>query len=99
MDSQRASIKQLRAQEVEYALNFETKSADPAPKEINAIGKPHPMENPKLAIQLQQALDDSVWRPLKQDYNPIVPTKVAVIEILHETAVATTMGSTHNNGP
>jgi hypothetical protein len=50
------------AKEVEYALNFETKSAESAPKEINAIGKPHPMEDPKLAIQLQQALDQMTKR-------------------------------------
>ena len=37
-------------------LNFETKSAQPAAKEVNVIGKPHPMVDPKLAIQLQQAL-------------------------------------------
>ena len=50
------------AKEVEYALNFETKSAESAPKEINVIGKPHPMEDPKLAIQLQQALDQMTKR-------------------------------------
>jgi hypothetical protein len=48
--------------EVDYALNFETKSAESAPKEINAIGKPHPMEDPKLAFQLQQVLDQLIMR-------------------------------------
>ena len=38
-------------------LNFETKPTEPATKDINMINKPHAMENPKLAIQLQQALD------------------------------------------
>lgn len=49
--------------EVEYALNFETKSTESAaPKEINAIGKPYPMEDPKLASQLQHALDQMTKR-------------------------------------
>ena len=45
------------AKEVEYALNFETKSTDEATKDINVINRPRPMEDPKLAIQLQLALD------------------------------------------
>ena len=43
--------------EVEYALNFETKPTKPATKDIDVINKMQPMEAPKLAILLQQALD------------------------------------------
>ena len=43
--------------EVEYALSFETKPTKPASKDIDVINKTHPMEAPKLAILLQQALD------------------------------------------
>lgn len=52
------------AKEIEYVLNFGTKSAEPAAKEVNEISKPHPhpMEDPKLAIQLQQALDQMTKR-------------------------------------
>ena len=42
---------------VEYALNFETKSTEPVTKDINVINKTHAIEDPKPAIQLQQALD------------------------------------------
>ena len=42
---------------VEYALNFETKPTEPVTKDINVINKTHAIEDPKLAIQLQQALD------------------------------------------
>ena len=50
------------AKEVEYALNFKTKPTEPATKDINVINKPHAMEDPKLAIQLQQALDQMTKR-------------------------------------
>ena len=43
-------------------LNFDTKSAEPATKEVNAISKPHPTESPQLALQLQQALDQMTKR-------------------------------------
>ena len=43
------------AQGVEYALNFETTSTTSNTKKINAIGKPHPVED--LSTQLQQTLD------------------------------------------
>ena len=43
------------AQGVEYTLNFETRSTTNNAKEINVIGKPHPVED--LSTQLQQTLD------------------------------------------
>ena len=45
--------------EVEYALNFETRPTKPAMKDINMINKPYPTEHPKLANQVQQALDQT----------------------------------------
>ena len=44
---------------VEYSLNFKHKSPDPTTQtgEINAVGKPHSSEDPKLITQVQQALD------------------------------------------
>ena len=48
------------AQGVEYALNFETRSTASNTKEINAIGKPHPVED--LSTQLQQTLDQMAKR-------------------------------------
>ena len=41
---------------------FETKSTELATKDINTISKPHPLENPKLAMQLQDALDQMTKR-------------------------------------
>ena len=43
------------AQGVEYTLNFETRSTTSNTKEINVIGKLHPVED--LSTQLQQTLD------------------------------------------
>ena len=50
------------AKAIEYALNFETKSTDPVAKEVNAISQPQPLENAKLATQLQQALESMTKR-------------------------------------
>lgn len=50
------------AKAIEYALNFETESTAPVAKEVNAISLPHPLENAKLATQLQQALESMTKR-------------------------------------
>ena len=50
------------AKEVEYAFNFESKSAEQATKDINAISKPHILEDQKLAVQLQDALGQMTKR-------------------------------------
>lgn len=45
------------AKAVKYAFDFETKSTKPSTKDVNPISKPHPLKDQKLAIQLQQALN------------------------------------------
>ena len=50
------------AKEVEYAFNFESKSAEQATKDINAISKPHILEDQKLAVQLQDTLEQMTKR-------------------------------------
>ena len=63
-----------KTKEVEYVLNFEMKPTKPAMKDINVINKPHTKEDPKLAIQLQQALDQMTKRleALKTRLQPMV---------------------------
>ena len=54
----------MSAEGLEYALNFKHKSPDPTTQtdEINAVGKPHCSEDPKLITQVQQALDQMTER-------------------------------------
>ena len=76
--------------EVEYALNFETKPTEPVTKDISMINKMYPIEDPKLGIQLQQALDQ-MTKCLEALETRLQPILLSVTITLCESAKATTM--------